>query len=853
MSATGLRHQRVTRGVLNRQRFRTVVSAFALGTCIVAPGLLSAREKESPIRIGLPGFPPAASSVPRRLPPTSTPKPSFLPKPANEPEPLLQGNQATPTRSAATAGRSRSPIALRDRNPQPRLLGQQTLPATPFDLSRFDNSVNWSLHSNSWKPVSTARPFRASEADASNGRQSSAKSTLDLSPKKQTATAPLVQRTPPICESIDSLAGKPISTRRTVFKTDVFEQSIESSLAALAELAVPTKSTIPVTPFDQNRFASSITNSLQTVQAAAEPEAFPDTGFDQSRFERSLIQSLRASQRTASNRAASQEATAPPIRHTEFDTERFAASIAASLRSSQQAGTAARPATHFNSSRFDRSIKASLSNARFPAQAETLPAPTPTEPTWVEPLPIEQAPQTRHPQTWHPLDDFSPTPIDASSRKHDGAREAWAYDAKRAVPTQHPWIEWGRIFYGDGITPRGINLFGKKNLVRPKLYLYGDFRTGVIAGRNAAGRTDNWANRLNLDLDFQITDTERFHAFVGPLDEDNQLTRLELVDDEFDFVEEVDFTPVTGYFEGDLGVFMGTAHDRTSPFELPFTIGLVPLLFQNGIWMEDAVTGAAFALPARHSRLLNWSNYDAIFFAVFDQLDSVAFGTDEHAAQAFGTAWFIEAYGGYIESGYAFLNDRNQSRRDYHNITTSFTRRYFDRISNSVRVIVNAGQDLPKRDRTADGVLLLVENSWITAAPLTFVPYANFFVGWDRPQSVARAGVSGGILRNTGINFETDGLNGLATLDPTGHDTAGGSIGVDLIGDDLDRQLLIELSYLTPHGSSNAAVPGDQYAVGSRYQFNLSYRTLLRFDAMYGWRRGLQDVYGTRMEYRWKF
>ena len=118
---------------------------------------------------------------------------------------------------------------------------------------------------------------------------------------------------------------------------------------------------------------------------------------------------------------------------------------------------------------------------------------------------------------------------------------------------------------------------------------------------------------------------------------------------------------------------------------------------------------------------------------------------------------------------------------------------------------------------------------------------------------MARAGVSGGILRNTGINFETDVLNGYPTLDATGNDTAGGSIGIDLIGDDLDRQLLLEMTYLTPHGSKNVAVPGDQYAVGARYQLNLSHSTLWRFDTMYGWRFGLRDVYGTRMEYRWKF
>ena len=449
--------------------------------------------------------------------------------------------------------------------------------------------------------------------------------------------------------------------------------------------------------------------------------------------------------------------------------------------------------------------------------------------------------------------DFSPTPLANSSLYHDGQREQWVYDNRYDVPTQHPWVEWGRIFYGDGITPRGKNWFWFTNLVRPEFYVYGDFRSGILTGRNAAGRSDNWANRLNLDMDLKITDTEHLHAFIGPIDNDGQFTRLELVDGELQYRQEIDITPFTGYFEGDMGSILGGLTDQSSPFELPFTVGLIPLFFQNGIWMEDAVTGAAFSLPARHSNLLNWSNYDATFFAVFDQLDSPAFGNDNHAAQAFGTAWFIEAYHGYIETGYAYIRDRNEDELSYHNMTVSYTRRYLDRISNSVRVIVNTGQDLPKADRTADGVLLLVENSWITANPLTFVPYANFFAGWNRPQSIARAGIAGGILRNTGINFDTDGVNGLATLDASGSDTAGGSIGMDLLGSDLDKQLLLEASYLTPNGNGNAAVKGDQYALGLRFQIPLSNSTLWRFDTMYGWREGLEDVYGTRMEYRWKF
>lgn len=450
-------------------------------------------------------------------------------------------------------------------------------------------------------------------------------------------------------------------------------------------------------------------------------------------------------------------------------------------------------------------------------------------------------------------DDFSATPIDNASLYHDGLREQWVYDNRYDVPTQQPWVEWGRVFYGNGITPRGKNWFGAMNLVRPEFYVYGDFRSGILAGRNAVGRSDNWANRLNLDMDLKITDSEHFHAFIGPIENEGQFTRLELIDGDLQYRQEVDITPFTGYFEGDLGSMLGGLTQQSSAFELPITLGLIPLFFQNGIWMEDAVTGAAFSLPARHSNLLNWSNYDATFFAVFDQLNSPAFGNNNHAAQAFGTAWFIEAYKGYIETGYAYVRDRNQSELSYHNMTASYTRRYLDRISNSVRVIVNTGQDLPAAERTADGVLLLVENSWITANPLTFVPYANFFAGWNRPQSIARAGIAGGILRNTGINFDTDGVNGLATLDASGSDTAGGSVGLDLLGNDLEKQLLLEASYLTPHGNRNAAVKGDQYALGMRFQIPLSNSTLWRFDTMYGWRRGLEDVYGTRMEYRWKF
>lgn len=149
---------------------------------------------------------------------------------------------------------------------------------------------------------------------------------------------------------------------------------------------------------------------------------------------------------------------------------------------------------------------------------------------------------------------------------------------------------------------------------------------------------------------------------------------------------------------------------------------------------------------------------------------------------------------------------------------------------------------------------MLIENGLVTKDALRVFPYLNLFYGWDRPQSVARAAVSGGILRNVGINFDTDGLNGYPTLDASANNTFGGALGIDLLGNALDRQLVLELAYLNAHSNDGGRIArGNQAAFGARYQFPISHRTLLRFDGMYGWRENEIDVFGTRMEFRWKF
>ena len=151
-------------------------------------------------------------------------------------------------------------------------------------------------------------------------------------------------------------------------------------------------------------------------------------------------------------------------------------------------------------------------------------------------------------------------------------------------------------------------------------------------------------------------------------------------------------------------------------------------------------------------------------------------------------------------------------------------------------------------------MLLIAENSFLTPWPYNVIPYVNPWVGFDDPQSVARAGAAGGVLRNTGILFESDNLTGYPTLDATGNDTYGAAIGIDLLAPEFTHQLILEAAVLQVFGDpATRNAPGDQYGIGMRYQVPISNATLLRFDVMHGWFENTDDVSGARAEFRWKF
>ena len=446
---------------------------------------------------------------------------------------------------------------------------------------------------------------------------------------------------------------------------------------------------------------------------------------------------------------------------------------------------------------------------------------------------------------------FGPDP-DYGTPKYDFQAQLDIYGAKHMNPTQRPLLELGRDLYNSGPFRKAGNLLGKHNILIPQLLVYGDLRTGAGLNQIDDANVGNWSNRLNLEVDLKLTATERFHALFRPLEKDGAFTRFGFADDTTGFASNFSAEPAALFFEGDLGAILGGLSGRDAPFDLPISAGLMPLLFHNGVWLEDAFTGGAFAIPARNSKSLDWSNFDISFFFGMDRVSNPTIGLGADAGQIFGVNTFIEAYKGYIEAGYANVMGEDDGGQNFHSVAFSFTKRYGGKVSNSFRYIGAFGGSQADSLRDANGHLFLLENSLITSKPSTVVPYLNLFVGLDSPASAARDPGAGGILKNTGLNFEADALTGMPSLNPTAQDAMGGALGINLLGSNLNSQIVLEAAITYPLTTS-PEMPGEQMGVGFRAQKPLNNAIILRVDGMFGRRKDLSNVSGARLELRYKF
>jgi hypothetical protein len=145
------------------------------------------------------------------------------------------------------------------------------------------------------------------------------------------------------------------------------------------------------------------------------------------------------------------------------------------------------------------------------------------------------------------------------------------YGGKREVDPPRPPIEIGRQQYTSGSYEESSTLLGAKNPLLPGLAVYGDWRTAVAYNSNGGKDIAQVATRLNLDVDFKFTGTERIHAFFTPLQKNNEFTRYEFGggDGNDRFNDELDAEPQTLFFEGDFGSLYTGFSGQEASFDRP--------------------------------------------------------------------------------------------------------------------------------------------------------------------------------------------------------------------------------------------------------------------------------------------
>jgi hypothetical protein len=430
---------------------------------------------------------------------------------------------------------------------------------------------------------------------------------------------------------------------------------------------------------------------------------------------------------------------------------------------------------------------------------------------------------------------------------------------EKLFPRPRPLLEWGDKFLGSGNLQKGFNLPTGANWT-PNLWVYGTFRTAVDtfdAGNDT--RITEWANRLDLYANLQLSGTERILFGVRPLDRNG--VKYSGYDFEpsttKDWVNAVNFVPRTIFFEGEFGqLFPKLTDGGKRNLDYGFSIGRQPLLLQEGLLVnDDSIDLFGVTANALHLPFVPTARVTGLFG--FGEIERGHNQKDPHALLtgidfAADTAWnTLEATALYVSSprgGDGFYSGIGSIQR-FGRFNTVF------RVANSVA--------LKQADaRVSNGTLLFSQVSFDPRGSSDLI-YFNVYYGIDRFTAADLAPANGGPINRVGILNASPGL-GLygAPLNNFPERSVGGALGYQIYYGAVPRtQLILELGARVPTGSALTLQEQPAQGLAARFQKAFGKRFIVTADAFSAVRENnrpalgasTQFSYGGRLELMTKF
>lgn len=407
----------------------------------------------------------------------------------------------------------------------------------------------------------------------------------------------------------------------------------------------------------------------------------------------------------------------------------------------------------------------------------------------------------------------------------------------------HPFLGTGRLIEGFEVPILGA-------VWQPRLWSYFIYRTtfqSFNSGAPGTERETEWANRLDLFFNLQLTNTEKIILGLRPLDENrpNGFTRHTFDGANEGFNEDdINADIETLFFEGDLGSLVPNLDPKgTEPIDLGFTVGRQPIIFQEGILINDTVD--AVGLVRNNIPLPYTSNFRVSALWAWHRLNrnDPARDADENM---FGMFNSIDAHVSTFDFDFIYVDDDKGGDGFYYGLAAIQRLRSLGNISTAFRINTSIALDDEIPGNTVgNGTLFTAEISG-TPAYSDDIVYFDPFLGLGNFTQAGREPVVGGPLANTGILFASPNLSLYgAEINPfTNDDVIGAALGYQAFWDNKRRNLTLEIAGKEDLSGNSF----DSLGFGFQLQQAIDQYVQLQFEAFYTINDDRQDGSGGRFE-----
>lgn len=411
-----------------------------------------------------------------------------------------------------------------------------------------------------------------------------------------------------------------------------------------------------------------------------------------------------------------------------------------------------------------------------------------------------------------------------------------------------PLIELGDDFLGTGNLRPGFEL-PTGAVWQPRFWVFGGLRSAVQVWDPGDGpQQSEWANRLDIFGNLQLTGTERVVIGMQPLQSnDGEFTGYQFQQKDRGF-ESFNADIRTLFFEGDLAeLFPNWDVFDFSPNDIGFSVGRQSLIFQDGFLINDTVDSVGFTRNNMRFTSLPWlSNLRITALYGWNNIHRDD-NTEDNNSQLVGlfTSW--DTIYSTIDADLMYVYSNRDSGGDLIVGGVGAVQR-FGLINTTFRAL---GSWAPNhKSRQADnGGLFFAEVSW-TPEHTFNLAYVNAFIGVNDFRSAARDATTGGPLGRTGILFAARGLGNFpAPLGNRADRAYGAAAGYQMFFDNLRRQLIVEVGGRADESQTDF----DGVGIAARLQQALGDRYIIQFDGFGTLRSDSKAGFGMRTEFIVKF